>query len=64
MQDQLRHLHEPLSEEIAFLVHTGINLVHVPYHVPDLLSGQVQVVSGTIRSCIQYIRGGMLRALN
>jgi tripartite-type tricarboxylate transporter receptor subunit TctC len=45
---------------------TGINLVHVPYrggYVPDLLSGQVQVVFGTISTCIQYIRGGMLRAL-
>ena len=48
-----------------FKMMTGINLVHVPYrggYVPDLLSGQVQVVFGTI-SCIQYIRGGMLRAL-
>jgi tripartite-type tricarboxylate transporter receptor subunit TctC len=45
---------------------TGINLVHVPYrggYVPDLLSGQVQIVFGTISSCIQYIRSGMLRAL-
>jgi tripartite-type tricarboxylate transporter receptor subunit TctC len=45
---------------------TGVNLVHVPYrggYVPDLLSGQVQVVFGTISSCIQYIRSGMLRAL-
>jgi hypothetical protein len=50
MQDQLRYLHEPLSEKIAFLVPIGINLVHVPYrggYVPDLLSGQVQVVFGT-----------------
>src|SRR5262249_38116000 len=31
--------------------------------VPDLLSGQVQVVFGTISSCIQYIRSGMLHAL-
>src|SRR5262249_41589674 len=31
--------------------------------VADRLSGQVQVVFGTISSCIQYIRGGMLRAL-
>jgi tripartite-type tricarboxylate transporter receptor subunit TctC len=49
-----------------FKVMTGINLVHVPYrggYVPDLLSGQVQVVFGTVSSCIQYIRGGMLRAL-
>jgi tripartite-type tricarboxylate transporter receptor subunit TctC len=49
-----------------FKMMTDINLVHVPYrggYVPDLLSGQVQVVFGTISSCIQYIRGGMLRAL-
>src|SRR3984893_6142242 len=49
-----------------FKMMTGINLVHIPYrggYVPDLLSGQVQVVFGTISSCIQYIRGGMLRAL-
>ena len=49
-----------------FKMMTGINLVHVPYrggYVPDLLSGQVQIVFGTISSCIQYIRGGMLRAL-
>ena len=49
-----------------FKMMTGINLVHVPYrggYVSDLLSGQVQVVFGTISSCIQYIRGGMLRAL-
>jgi tripartite-type tricarboxylate transporter receptor subunit TctC len=49
-----------------FKMMTGINLVHVPYrggYLPDLLSGQVQVVFGTISSCIQYIRGGMLRAL-
>jgi tripartite-type tricarboxylate transporter receptor subunit TctC len=39
---------------------------HVPYrggYVPDLLSGQVQVAFGTISTCGQYIRGGMLRAL-
>jgi tripartite-type tricarboxylate transporter receptor subunit TctC len=49
-----------------FMMMTGINLVHVPYrggYVPDLLSGQVQVVFGTISSCIQYISSGMLRAL-
>ncbi len=49
-----------------FKMMTGINLVHVPYrggYVPDLLSGQVQVVFGTISTCIQYIRGGMLHAL-
>jgi tripartite-type tricarboxylate transporter receptor subunit TctC len=49
-----------------FKTMTGINLVHVPYrggYVPDLLSGQVQVVFGTITTNIQYIRSGMLRAL-
>jgi tripartite-type tricarboxylate transporter receptor subunit TctC len=49
-----------------FNMMTGINLVHVPYRggfVPDLLGGQVQVAFGTILTCIQYIRGGMLRAL-
>src|SRR5262245_48201299 len=52
------------GERFKFM--TGINLVHVPYrggYAPDLLSGQVQVVFGTISTCIQYIRGGMLRAL-
>ena len=49
-----------------FKMLTGVSLVHVPYrggYVPDLLSGQVQVVFGTISSCIQYVRRGMLRAL-
>lgn len=49
-----------------FKMMTGVNLVHVPYrggYVPDLLSGQVQVVFGTMSSCIQYVTGGMLRAL-
>ena len=49
-----------------FKMMTGIDLVHVPYrggYVPDLLSGQVQVVFGTISTCIQYIKDGMLHAL-
>ena len=49
-----------------FKMMTGINLVHVPYrggYVSDLLSGQVQVVFGTISTNIQYIRSEMLRAL-
>src|SRR3989440_10503305 len=49
-----------------FKMMTGINLVHVPYRggfCSHLRGGQVQVVFGTISSCIQYIRGGMLRAL-
>jgi len=49
-----------------FKMMTGTNLVHIPYrtgYVPDLLSGQVQVVFGSISSCIEYIRAGLLRAL-
>jgi tripartite-type tricarboxylate transporter receptor subunit TctC len=49
-----------------FKMMTGVSLVHVPYrggYLPDLLSGQVQVVFGTISTCIQYVRSGMLRAL-
>src|SRR5262245_1599788 len=49
-----------------FKMMTGVNLVHVPYrggYVTDLRAGQVQVVFGTISTCIQYVRSGMLRAL-
>jgi len=49
-----------------FKMMTSIDLVHVPYrggYYPDLLSGQVQIAFGATASCIQYIRGGMLRAL-
>jgi tripartite-type tricarboxylate transporter receptor subunit TctC len=49
-----------------FKMMTGTNMVHIPYrsgYVPDLLGGQVQVVFGSISSCIQQIRAGMLRAL-
>jgi len=49
-----------------FKMMTSIDLIHVPYrggYYPDLLSGQVQIAFGATASCIQYIRGGMLRAL-
>src|SRR5262249_14007893 len=49
-----------------FKMMTGIDLVHVPYrggYRPRLVLGHVPVVFGTISSCIQYIRGGLLRAL-
>jgi tripartite-type tricarboxylate transporter receptor subunit TctC len=49
-----------------FKMMTGVTFAHIPYrggYVPDLLSGRVQVVFGTIASSIQYIRSGMLRAL-
>jgi len=44
----------------------GVGLVHVPYRasfVPDLLSGQVQVVFAPITHLIGYIQGGKLRPL-
>jgi tripartite-type tricarboxylate transporter receptor subunit TctC len=54
-----------------FKMMTGINLAHIPYrggYLPDLLSGQVQVVFGTIATNIQYIRsekwGKVIRAAN
>jgi tripartite-type tricarboxylate transporter receptor subunit TctC len=49
-----------------FKMMAGVNLQHVPYrggYVPDMLSGQVQVVFGTIASCIQHIKAGTLRVL-
>src|SRR5215468_11180869 len=49
-----------------FKMMTSIDLIHVPYrggYYPDLISGQVQIAFGATASCIQYIRGGMLRAL-
>src|SRR5262245_29297096 len=49
-----------------FKMMTSIDLIHVPYrggYYPDLLSGQVRIAFGATASCIQYIRGGLLRAL-
>jgi tripartite-type tricarboxylate transporter receptor subunit TctC len=44
----------------------GIDMLHVPYaesYVPNLLSGQVQVVFSPIAQSIPFIRDGKLRAL-
>jgi len=49
-----------------FKATVGIQLVHVPYrggYVSDLVAGRVQVVFGTISSCVQHVRSGALRAL-
>jgi tripartite-type tricarboxylate transporter receptor subunit TctC len=49
-----------------FKMMTGVDLLHVPYRgsfMPDLLSGQVQVVFGPISQLIEHIRTGQLRAL-
>ncbi len=49
-----------------FKVMTGVHMVHVSYRtswLPDLLTGQVQVVFSTIGVVIEHIRTGKLRAL-
>jgi tripartite-type tricarboxylate transporter receptor subunit TctC len=49
-----------------FKMMTGVDMVHVPYkgsYVPDLLSGQVQVVFTPIPTSIAQIQAGKLRAL-
>jgi tripartite-type tricarboxylate transporter receptor subunit TctC len=49
-----------------FCMMAGIDMLNVPYRVsymPDLLSGQVQVVFGPISHVLEYIHAGKLRAL-
>jgi tripartite-type tricarboxylate transporter receptor subunit TctC len=49
-----------------FQLLTGTNMLHVPYrgnYMPDLLSGQVQVVFNPIAQGLPLIREGKLRAL-
>ena len=51
-----------------FKMMAGVNLVHVPYRgeavaMPDLLSGQVQLIFGVVPSALAYIKSGQLRAL-
>jgi tripartite-type tricarboxylate transporter receptor subunit TctC len=56
-----------LANEL-FKMMTGIDMIHVPYRgdgpaLPDLLSGQVQVMFPAPTATIGYIRAGKLRAL-
>ena len=51
-----------------FKMLAGVDLVHVPYRgagpaLPDLISGQVQVMFVAMTSSIEYIKAGKLRAL-
>jgi tripartite-type tricarboxylate transporter receptor subunit TctC len=49
-----------------FKMMAGVDLVHIPYrgnYIPDLLSGQTQVLFGPIPQSIGYLRAGKLRAL-
>ena len=56
-----------LSTEM-FKTATGVDMVHVPYKgaagmVPDLISGQVQVLFGAVNSLVPHIQSGKLRAI-
>jgi tripartite-type tricarboxylate transporter receptor subunit TctC len=51
-----------------FKMMAGVDLTHVPYRgeaasLPDLVSGQVQVMFGVLPASLGYIRSGQLRAL-
>jgi len=51
-----------------FKMLTGVQMVHVPYRgggpaLVDLVSGQMQVMFGSMPSMIQYVRQGTLRPL-
>jgi len=51
-----------------FKMMAGVNLTHVAYRgepvaIPDLISGQVQIMFGVLPSTLSYIRSGQLRAL-
>jgi tripartite-type tricarboxylate transporter receptor subunit TctC len=49
-----------------FKMMAGVDMVHVPYkgsYVPDLLSGQVQVIFSPMPTVVAQIRAGKLRAL-
>jgi tripartite-type tricarboxylate transporter receptor subunit TctC len=51
-----------------FKMMAGVEMLHVPYRgeghaLPDLISGQVQVLFGVMPASLGYIRAGTLRAL-
>ena len=52
-----------------FKMMDGVDMIAVPYRggegaaLPDLISGQMQVMFGAMASSLGYIRGGQLRAL-
>jgi tripartite-type tricarboxylate transporter receptor subunit TctC len=51
-----------------FKMMAGVDMVHVPYRgealaLPDLISGQVQLLFGVMPASLGYIRAGKLRAL-
>lgn len=51
---------------LLFMTMAGIQLVHVPYrtnYMPDLISGQVQMVINPIPQAVEFVKAGKVRAL-
>jgi tripartite-type tricarboxylate transporter receptor subunit TctC len=51
---------------VLFMTMAGIDLVHVPYrtnYMPDLISGQVQVVINPMPQSMEFVKAGRVRAL-
>jgi tripartite-type tricarboxylate transporter receptor subunit TctC len=51
-----------------FKMMTGVDMIHVPYRsealaLPDLISGQVQIMFGVMPASLGYVRSGKLRGL-
>jgi tripartite-type tricarboxylate transporter receptor subunit TctC len=51
---------------VMFMMMTGTDLVHVPYrtnYMPDLMSGQVQMIINPIPQSMEFVKDGRVRAL-
>jgi tripartite-type tricarboxylate transporter receptor subunit TctC len=51
---------------LLFMSMTGTQLVHVPYrtnYMPDLISGQVQMVINPIPQAVEFVKAGKVRGL-
>ncbi|MGH6670548.1 MAG: Bug family tripartite tricarboxylate transporter substrate binding protein [Xanthobacteraceae bacterium] len=51
---------------LLFMTMAGIKLVHVPYrtnYMPDLISGQVQMVINPIPQAVEFVKAGKVRGL-
>jgi tripartite-type tricarboxylate transporter receptor subunit TctC len=51
---------------LLFMTMAGIELVHVPYrtnYMPDLISGQVQMVINPMPQSMEFVKAGKVRAL-
>jgi tripartite-type tricarboxylate transporter receptor subunit TctC len=51
---------------LLFMTMAGIEMVHVPYrtnYMPDLISGQVQMVINPIPQAMEFVKAGKVRAL-